>query len=164
MPAKLAIIEQIGERGLLLPEFIARGLAANDRLKYYLALLQAAQARAQAPQQPAANLRVQREASGVADARWIASSIEQRSRKRHDVHSRRAALIIDRLFESCGACSRCSSGRPARPTLGERAALYSRRIEELDASVPCCPDDLVTDGTINGLTSLSRTATTPCIS
>ena len=40
MPTKVAIIEQIGEKGLLLPELVNRGLAANDRLKYYLTLLQ----------------------------------------------------------------------------------------------------------------------------
>jgi hypothetical protein len=39
---KLEVIEQLGETGLLLPELINRGLAANDRLKYYLTLLQAA--------------------------------------------------------------------------------------------------------------------------
>ena len=75
MPAKVAIIEQIGERGLLLPELIARGLAANDRVKYYLALLQAAQARAQAPQQPAsrpARRSAKRAASPM--RHWIASS------------------------------------------------------------------------------------------
>jgi hypothetical protein len=157
MPAKVAIIEQIGEHGLLLPELIARGLAANDRLKYYLALLQAAQARAQAPQQPAANLRVQREASGVADAsldRVVESSSD---RGNHTTYIPGACLIIDRLFEELRRMqSVLEAAGPARPTLGERAALYSRRIEELNASVPCCPDDLVTDGTINGLASLSR--------
>ncbi len=110
----------------LLPELIARGLAANDRLKYYLALLQAAQARAQAPQQPAANLRVQREASGVADAsldRVVESSSD---RGNHTTYIPGACLIIDRLFEELRRMqSVLEAAGPARPTLGERAALYS---------------------------------------
>src|SRR5262245_13790498 len=67
MPTKAAIIEKIGENGLLLPELITRGLAANDRLKYYLTLLQAAQSHASSPRLPAPNLRIEREASGVTD-------------------------------------------------------------------------------------------------
>jgi hypothetical protein len=157
MPAKVAIIEQIGERGLLLPELIAGGLAANDRLKYYLALLQAAQARAQAPQQPASNLRVQREASGIADASLDRVVESSGDRGNHTTYIPGACLIIDRLFEELRRMlSVLEAAGSARPGLGERAALYMRRLEELNASVPCCPDDLVTDSTINGLASLSR--------
>ncbi len=67
MPVKPPIIEPAGERVLLVPELVAQGLAANDRLNYYLSLLQAAQAHANAPLAPAADLRVEREASGIAD-------------------------------------------------------------------------------------------------
>ena len=42
IPTKVAIIEKIGESGVLLPELITRGLAAHDRLKFYLTLLQTA--------------------------------------------------------------------------------------------------------------------------
>jgi hypothetical protein len=37
MPAKTAILEELGERALLLPRLIERGLAANDRAKFFLA-------------------------------------------------------------------------------------------------------------------------------
>jgi hypothetical protein len=157
MPAKVAIIEQIGERGLLLPELIARGLASNDRLEYYLALLQAAQARAQAPQEPASNLRVQREACGIADAS-LDSVVESSSdRGNHTTYIPGACVIIDRVFEELRRMlSVLEAAGPARPELRERAALYLRRLDELNASVPCCPDDLVADSAISGLTSLSR--------
>jgi hypothetical protein len=157
MPGKVAIIEQIGERGLLLPELIARGLAANDRVKYYLMLLQSAQARAQAPQQPAGNLRVQREASGVGDISLdhvVETSVD---RGNQTTYIPGACVIIDRLFEELRrVLSALEAAGPARRDLNERAALYKRRLEELNASVPCCADDLVTDTTISGLASLSR--------
>jgi uncharacterized protein Yka (UPF0111/DUF47 family) len=41
VPQKLQIVEQLGETALVLPELVTRGLAANDRVKYYMALLQA---------------------------------------------------------------------------------------------------------------------------
>ncbi len=43
-------------------------LAANDRAKYFFALLQTARRRADAPSRPAPDLRAERVASGVADA------------------------------------------------------------------------------------------------
>ncbi len=61
------IIDVLGERSLLLPEWVNRGLAANDRVKYYLTLLQAARQHAADPGQPAPDLTVERLASGVED-------------------------------------------------------------------------------------------------
>jgi len=157
MPGKVAIIEQIGERGLLLPELIARGLVANDRVNYFLTLLQSAQARAQAPQQPVANLRMQREASGVGDMSLDHVVEASVNRGNQTTYIPGACVIIDRLFEELRRMvSAVEAASPARPELKERAALYKRRLEELNASVPCCPDDMVTDATINGLASLSR--------
>ncbi len=63
--AKERIIQELGEGELLLPELVRRALAANDRVKYLLTLLQAA--RAAADGAPAANLREERLASGVED-------------------------------------------------------------------------------------------------
>src|SRR5215470_2807699 len=145
MPGKVAIIEQIGERGLLLPELIGRGLMANDRVNYFLTLLQSAQARAQDPQQPASSLRVQREASGVADVsldRVVEGSVD---RGNQTTYIPGACLIIDRLFEELRRMvSALEAAGQARPSVNERVALYKRRLEELNASVPCSPDDLVT--------------------
>jgi len=157
MPGKVAIIEQIGERGLLLPELIARGLVANDRVTYFLTLLQSAQARAQAPHQPVPNLRVQREASGVGDVSLDHVVEASVNRGNQTTYIPGACVIIDRLFEELRRMvSAVEAASPPRPELKDRAALYRRRLEELNASVPCCPDDMVTDATISGLASLSR--------
>ncbi|MGE3958703.1 MAG: hypothetical protein AB7H96_18465 [Vicinamibacterales bacterium] len=68
MASKARIVEQLGERALLLPSAINDALAANDRLKFYLTLLQGARSHALQPRQPSPDLRVERENSGVADS------------------------------------------------------------------------------------------------
>ena len=44
MVAKVEIVERLGERAVLLPALIEAGLAANDRLKIRLTMLQEAAA------------------------------------------------------------------------------------------------------------------------
>ena len=63
--AKERIIEELGEGELLLPELVHRALAANDRVKYLLTLLQTARAAADGAQE--SDLREERLASGVED-------------------------------------------------------------------------------------------------
>ena len=66
----LTIIEAAGDSGLLLPELVHEGLAANDRTKYIFTLLQAAKRHAERPGEPVADLRTAREACGI-DARAL---------------------------------------------------------------------------------------------
>ncbi len=67
-PAKADMALQLGDAELLLPVLIRRGLSANDRAKYYLALLQEARARADDPGRPIRPLRDERLAAGITDA------------------------------------------------------------------------------------------------
>ena len=64
---KQEIVQDLGESSLVLPELINRGLEANDRAKYLLALIQAARAQADHPDQPFSSLREERLVAGVAD-------------------------------------------------------------------------------------------------
>lgn len=68
MAAKADVLEQLGEASLVLPELINRSLAANDRIKYYLTLLQAARDHALHPNIAASSLSAERLASGVDDS------------------------------------------------------------------------------------------------
>ncbi|HUH80400.1 MAG TPA: DUF47 family protein [Solirubrobacteraceae bacterium] len=63
--AKERIIRQLGEQELLLPSLVRDALAANDRVKYLLGLIQAAQAAADGG--PVSDLREERIAAGVQD-------------------------------------------------------------------------------------------------
>jgi len=64
---KETILGELGEERLLLPALLERALAANDRVKYLIALLQAARLRADAPENGLATLRAERAAAGVGD-------------------------------------------------------------------------------------------------
>jgi hypothetical protein len=79
---KLHVVEQLGETAVILPELVNRGLLANDRLKYYMTLLQAVVAHAAQPQQPPADFRAEREASGIAEMEF--DQMVGRSRRQPD--------------------------------------------------------------------------------
>src|SRR5262245_8402100 len=101
MSAKTGIIEQSGESALLLPEIIMGAIAANDRLKYYLALLHAARAHASdRSRQSRPDLRVERQASGVPDT-WLDQVVEGSTHLGGGdlVRIPGAGSIIERLFD-----------------------------------------------------------------
>src|SRR3974377_1296322 len=70
MVAKSEIIDELGQSDLLLPERIAESLTANDRAKYYFALLQMARANAERPIVPAPDLKRERLESHIEDT-WL---------------------------------------------------------------------------------------------
>jgi len=70
MVAKSEIIDELGQSDLLLPERIAESLTANDRAKYFFALLQMARANAERPIVPAPDLKTERLESRVEDS-WL---------------------------------------------------------------------------------------------
>ncbi len=67
MIAKKTMIQELGEEELILPTLVNNALAANDRVKYYFTLLQAARSHARHPGSEISNLRAEREAAGVED-------------------------------------------------------------------------------------------------
>jgi len=156
-PTKVTIIEKIGESGVLLPELITRGLAAHDRLKYYLTLLQTAYTQAQAPTRPAPTLRLQREASGVIDGvldRTIAGSVD---RGDGTVYIPGSCSVVTTVFEdSRRMLQPLLVAGAARSDLRGRTEIYKRRLDDLFAHAPVCADDLMTGTTIRVLTRLSE--------
>jgi len=157
MPVKPPIIEPAGERVLLVPELVAQGLAANDRLNYYLSLLQAAQAHANAPLAPASDLRIEREASGISDPALDHIVESSLGRGNGTTYIPGARVIFDRLFDELRRMLMPlqAAGR-GRPDLLERGSIYQRRLETLVAAMPSCADDQVSSGTIAALTTLQR--------
>jgi uncharacterized protein Yka (UPF0111/DUF47 family) len=67
MIAKQTMIQELGEEELILPTLVNNALAANDRVKYFFTLLQAARSHARYPGHEFSNLRAEREAAGVED-------------------------------------------------------------------------------------------------
>jgi len=67
MTTKAEIVERLGESVLLLPDLISAGLAANDRAKLRLTLLQAAAAQAAEPGRAVVDFSAERRAVGLDD-------------------------------------------------------------------------------------------------
>jgi len=68
MAGKQSIVAALGEHALALPRLVDEALAANDRVKYRLTLLQVARRHADAPEEPLPQLVAERGAAGIDDA------------------------------------------------------------------------------------------------
>lgn len=64
-------IASLGHRGLLMPVWVKAALAANDRLKVYLTVLQASAAHADHPEREALDLANELRAAGLDTATWL---------------------------------------------------------------------------------------------
>ena len=157
MAVKQRRVEPIGGRGPTLPDCVAKAVAANDRVKYYLALLQAAQAQARSPQHPAPNLRALRESSGVPDTALDRVVEESVSRGNGTTYIPAACAILDALFDSLRYMAAAIELAGAiRPDIRERSTLYRRRLDALAATMQGCKDDQITSATIAALTTQTR--------
>ena len=65
MTTKAEVIERLGEKAVLLPLLIPEALAANDRIKLRLSLIQEAAAQAQTPNREPNLFRAERDAAGL---------------------------------------------------------------------------------------------------
>ena len=118
---KQDVVGELGERVLLLPSLVNRGLEANDRAKYLLTLLQAARAHADEPAGAFSSLRDERLAAGIADVEL--DDVVARSRRVEqdlyvipgvrDLHDASGAAVS----RDAGAADRCGGGsaRPGAP-------------------------------------------------
>lgn len=68
---KSQALASLGQRGLLMPVWVKAALAANDRLKVYLSVLQAASSHADHPEREALDLSRELDAAGLAQASWL---------------------------------------------------------------------------------------------
>ena len=67
MTEKIEIVEQLGEKGILLPGLLGKALQANDRIKLRFSLLQEAIAQARNPRQNPPTFTAERHAAGLDD-------------------------------------------------------------------------------------------------
>ena len=156
MATKAGILEQIGERGLLLPELINQGLAANDRLKFYLTLLQTAYAYAGSPGGQIPDLRHEREIAGISDEALDAVVGNSRMLSPTVVHIPGAAALLERIFSDVRQMLEPVAAAAAmQGELAERSAIYARRVDEQAARAPAGTDDQITASVIETLTKLT---------
>jgi len=140
MGKKTHIVAALGEVTLLLPSLLNEALAANDRAKYRLALLQSAKARADLPDAGFSNLRAERMACAIADA-WYDEVVAASAGSGAGVYA------VPRAPEICSSIQDdlCAMIAPLEAATTPEAPDFKKRLQEL-CGTPWCNDD----GTIAG--------------
>lgn len=142
MPEKTKIIDRLGETALLLPGALNDALAANDRVKYFFTLLQAAVEHAERPDAPAADLSPERRVAGVEDATLdgIAEAAHKTGDGRYAIPQAGAVhAAIAHAIEDLIAPFDYADGREADPNQTFRArlaALLDALAAPIDDTVP----------------------------
>jgi hypothetical protein len=124
------------------PSWINRSLAAADRVRYYLALLQAAAVHAQSPNQPTINLRDEREGSGIDNEALDAVVGNSRQLSPDVCLIPRANEIFDALSSDLRLMAEpLRIAAVADAELNERVDGYEHRVAEHLAQLPRNDDD-----------------------
>lgn len=148
MTAKQTMVAEIGEAELLLPAQIAHSLAANDEIKYYLALLQTARANADHPQVPAPDLKGERLASRIADESLddvVGGAVKGRGREYRIPH---AAEVLRRIKAAAQTMLACLPDDERAP--------FAERLKRV--KLPTCEHGIVAGDDIDTMTTGTRGA------
>lgn len=148
MSEKTRIVSALGERQMLLPALLNEALAANERAKYRLTLMQTAKSRADNPDGHFPDLRPERLACGVADAALddvVAGTVKQ------DAETYR----IPRLCELCSSLRTDLEAMVAPFEAAQKgeARLFRQRLERLSALNRCGEDGRISGALIGALAS-----------
>ncbi|MGA3303274.1 MAG: hypothetical protein ABSC72_08305 [Methylovirgula sp.] len=148
MIAKVEIVEQLGEKALLLPDLLAEALSANDRLKLRLSLLQEALAHGRHPQAEARSFEAERHAVGLADPNF-------------DRIISGAQLTAGNLLAAPGASALIKGIAadlalmlaPLKAANPNTASAFEARLSALIASLPSAANDTLDTHAIDAMTS-----------
>ncbi len=151
MSEKARILDSLDEQALLLPSLVNRALAANDRVKYRFALLQAAQAHAERPDAVASNLRTERLAAGVQDGNLdqVVSDSESLGSGRYRV-PQSLEIVRDAFSDVAEMLA------PLRVAEMTESTLFTQRLEGF--AIPACAGDELDADEIHAMTSGDRAA------
>jgi uncharacterized protein Yka (UPF0111/DUF47 family) len=150
---KSSIIGELGEPALLLPQRLQAALTANDRLKFCLTLLQAAESHANHPQDPPLDLTAERSAAHLPAGDLDSAVIDSRREADGALYVSGAARLRQWILDDVSAMSApLSLGRvPEAQHLAERE-------RKLAAALPEFAADRVPAGLIDAMTSANRAA------
>lgn len=148
MSEKGGIVAALGERRLLLPALLNEALAANDRAKYRLTLLQMAKAHADSPEGEFSDLRTERISCGITDSSYdgvVAGTVK--------CGGGRYALP-----DAAGLCSSLHDDMtamiaPFEAAQKPEAHLYRERLMQLSPDAWCGEDGSISGAGIASLTS-----------
>ena len=151
---KARIVDLLGESALALPSVLNEAVAANERAKYVLSLLQMAASHADNPDAAGPSLRAEREACGLADPSLdrVAAETEGDGKGNYAIpQARRLREILTAALRGMIA----PLALAARASDGEAALYesYRRRLEGLLATLAPLDEELATADLIATLTS-----------
>ncbi len=148
MTAKVQIVEELGEAQVLLPELLAAALAANDRAKVRMTLLQEAVAHAQNPAAPAHSLEAERQAAGL-DRPVFASTVKDaRPLDAGRFAIPGAEMLIAGLYGDIEAMM-----APILLADAQKGEEFEARLEVLRSGSPKAEGDVLTRSAVAGITS-----------
>lgn len=139
---------------VLLPHRIQAGLAANDRLKYYLTLLQEAAVASAGTRRQPTDLQAARTAAGVRDASFDRVIGHSRAEGDGSLLVPESGRIRVLIFEDLQAMlAPLADAGAIDPGIQESADAYAQRLRLLEAAIPPFEDDRVPPGAIDALTA-----------
>jgi uncharacterized protein Yka (UPF0111/DUF47 family) len=155
--AKLAIVEALEEKGLLLPELVDAALAANDRVKYRFALLQGACAHADAPSAVHGDLAAERRLAGIEDAS-LDEIIANARRTAEDAYALpQAGRLVRSMLDETGAMLQPLRMATEQSIAGpEEVAAYETRLAALAAELRTGGEDTIAPDLVEAATSARR--------
>ncbi len=148
MTAKVQIVEQLGETQVLLPELLAAALAANDRAKVRMTLLQEAVAHAQNPAAPPHTLEAERRGAGL-DQPVLAYTVKDaRALDAGGFAIPGAGMLLAGLYGDIEAMM-----APISLADAKRAEEFEKRLEALRPALQRAAGDVLTQSAVSAITS-----------
>src|SRR5271157_1431881 len=151
MVAKVEIVERLGERAVLLPALIEEGLAANDRLKIRLTILQEAAAQASEPGRAPPSMERERRGVGLADPLFNATISGVRRIDAETFLAPGAEALAAGMAPDLAAMM-----APIEVAGPEAAAPLRTRLDATLAALPNFKGDCVANRQVAGLASARR--------
>ena len=143
---KAQVLAAIGEGGLARPTAVNAALAANDRVKFALTLLQMAAAHADQPELPAGSLHRERIACGIDDPA-LDGMVAAARRQGATYCLPGAAALLNRI--------QADMRLMAAPVLATGQSEFAARLEARLTALPRAPDDVLKGAAIAELTDAS---------
>jgi uncharacterized protein Yka (UPF0111/DUF47 family) len=151
MITKALIIDELGERALLLPERLQQALAANDRIKFCFTLLQAAESHANHPETPPLDLNSERVAANLPAGELDGAIAGSRREADGGLHVGGAERLRQWMVEDI-----VSMVAPLADAAAHDAESLAARARTLSTALPEFTGDRVPAGLIAALTTADR--------
>ena len=151
MVEKAKIVRSLGESKLALPGLVNEALAANDRAKYLLTLLQSARARADRPSAQHPTLSAERIQAGIEDAALDAVVAQSESAGAGRYRIPGSGRILEQAWRNLARML-----DPLADAQEAEAASFAGRLEKLTAGRPAAAHDMLAAEQIDAMVSARR--------